>query len=243
MVENLKALPIGKNKYIYVSPHHTFGTDAVILADFASRYNFKSAIDLGTGCGIIGMLFLRDNPDIKVYGVDISYEAYLAAEKSVKDFSYPGFIPVNSDLNVLKGKVPFGCHDLVVCNPPYKSAAGGIKNSDPVIKTARHETKCSLEDIIRVSSKLLKTSGKLCVCQRPERLGELITLMSKYKTEPKRLRIVCKKQGEEPWLVLVSGTRCAKPGMRIDPPLFVYNNGELSPEMLEIYGPYKEEFL
>ncbi len=243
MVENLKALPIGKNKYIYVSPHHTFGTDAVILADFASRYNFKSAVDLGTGCGIIGMLLLRDNPDIKVYGVDISYEAYLAAEKSVKDFSYPGFIPVNSDLNVLKGKVPFGCHDLVVCNPPYKSAAGGIKNSDPVIKTARHETKCSLEDIIRVSSKLLKTSGKLCVCQRPERLGELITLMSKYKTEPKRLRIVCKKQGEEPWLVLVSGTRCAKPGMRIDPPLFVYNNAELSPEMLEIYGPYKEEFL
>lgn len=243
MVENLKALPIGKNKYIYVSPHHTFGTDAVILADFASRYNFKSAVDLGTGCGIIGMLLLRDNPDIKVYGVDISYEAYLAAEKSVKDFSYPGFIPVNSDLNVLKGKVPFGCHDLVVCNPPYKSAAGGIKNSDPITETARHETKCSLEDIIRVSSKLLKTSGKLCVCQRPERLGELITLMSKYKTEPKRLRIVCKKQGEEPWLVLVSGTRCAKPGMRIDPPLFVYKDGELSTEMLEIYGPYKEEFL
>lgn len=243
MVEDLKALPIGKNKYIYVSPHHSFGTDAVILADFASKYKARSAVDLGTGCGIIGMLLLRDNPDISVFGVDISPEATAAAKTTVKDFGFENFIPVNSDLSELKGKVPFGCHDLVVCNPPYKSPNGGIKNSDPLTKAARHETECTLKDIIKVSAKLLKTSGKLCICHRPERLSELMCLMSENKIEPKRLRIVCKEAGEEPWLVLVAGSRCAKPGLRIDPPLFVYQSGDYSEEMLRIYGPYKEEHL
>ena len=78
------------------------------------------------------------------------------------------------------------------------------------------------------------------MCHRPERLAELLRLMSENKIEPKRLRIVCKSNGCEPWLVLVTGVRCANTGLRIDPPLFVYENGKFSEEMLRIYGTYKE---
>ena len=137
----------------------------------------------------------------------------------------------------------FGCHSLVTCNPPYKATGAGIKNPDNVLSVARHEVACNLEDIIAVSAKLLKTTGRLCMCHRPERLAELMSLLRQYKIEPKRLRLVCQRKGEEPWLVLVEGRRCGNTGLRIEPNLYIEENGILSDEMVKVYGPYKEAYL
>ena len=67
--------------------------------------------------------------------------------------------------------------------------------------------------------------------------------MSRYKLEPKRMRLVCQRTGKEPWLVLIEGRKCAKTGMRIEPTLYVYEGDGFSPEMIRIYGPYKEAYL
>ena len=89
----------------------------------------------------------------------------------------------------------------------------------------------------------MQTSGRLCMCHRPERLAELMDLMREYKLEPKRLRLVCQRQGEEPWLVHIEGKKCAKTGLRISPTLYVEENGGFSPEMIKIYGAYKEAYI
>ena len=81
------------------------------------------------------------------------------------------------------------------------------------------------------------------MCHRPERLSELMTVMTNCKVEPKRLRLVCQRKGEEPWLVLVEGRRCGNTGLRIEPTLYVEENGGFSKEMIEIYGAYKEAYL
>ena len=165
------------------------------------------------------------------------------AEKTKAELQLENFTVVNSDLKDLKGKVDFGCHTLVTCNPPYKAPNAGLKNPDSVIEVARHEVACTLRDIISVGAKLLQTSGRFCICHRPERLAELMALMSEYKVEPKRLRLVCQRKGEEPWLVLLEGRRCGKTGLRIEPTLYVEENGNFSKEMIEIYGVYKEAYL
>lgn len=234
----------GKDFCINVSRHHSFGTDAVLLADFADARKNDKAIDLGTGCGIIGFLMLRDNKTKELYGVDISDEAISLCEKTVEELNLKErFIPVCSDLKCLKGKVPFGSATLVTCNPPYKALGTGIKNPDSVEAVARHEVACSLADIVEVSAKLLNTSGRLCMCLRPERLAELLAIMSKNGIEPKRLRFVAQKKGKEPWLFLVEGKKGAKTGLRVAPTLYIEQENGFSPEMLEIYGPYKESFL
>lgn len=243
MEQKLKREPLGKGFYVNVTPHHTFGTDAVVLTHFASPKRKDKLVDLGTGCGIIPLLMLRDNAINQAVGVDISIEAADLAQKTVDELEIKNFKVINSDLKELKGKVEFGCHTLVTCNPPYKAPNAGLKNPDKVESVARHEVACTLEDIIAVAAKLLQTGGRLCMCHRPERLSELICLMSKYKVEPKRLRLVCQRKGEEPWLVLVEGRRCGNKGMRIDPTLYVEEKGEFSPEMIEIYGAYKEAYL
>ena len=243
MEQKLKREPLGKGYFVNVTPHHTFGTDAVVLRDFANPKRKDRLVDLGTGCGIIPLLMLRDGAISEAIGVDISKEATDLAQKTVEELDIKNFKVINSDLNDLKGKVQFGCHTLITCNPPYKAPNAGLKNPDEVEMVARHEVACTLEDIIAVSAKLLQTSGRLCMCHRPERLAELISLMTKYRIEPKRLKLVCQRKGEEPWLVLVEGRRCGNIGLKIEPTLYVEENGEFSPQMLEIYGAYKEAYL
>ena len=221
MDQSIKQEPIGEGRYIFVSPHHTFGTDAVLLANFANPKKNDRAVDLGTGCGIIAFLMLRDDKCQTAYGVDISKEAIDLANLTKQEFGFERFVPVLSDLKDLKGKVPFGSNTLITCNPPYKASGTGIKNPDNVKSVARHEVECSLEDIIAVSSKLLQTGGRLCMCQRPERLADVMALMRKYKVEPKRLRLVCKCVGKSPWLFLIEGKRCANTALTIEPTLYV----------------------
>ncbi len=243
MEQKLKREPLGRGFYVNVSPHHTFGTDAVVLSYFANPKKRDKLVDLGTGCGIIPLLMLRDGAVQSAVGVDISREATELAEQTVKELEIKNFSVINSDLKDLKGKVDFGFHTLVTCNPPYKAPNAGLKNPDSVEMVARHEVACTLEDIVAVGAKLLQTGGRLCMCHRPERLSELMCLMTKYKVEPKRLRLVAQRKGEEPWLVLVEGRRCGNTGLRIEPTLYVEENGEFSPEMIEIYGAYKEAYL
>lgn len=243
MEQSIKKEPLGKGFYVNVTPHHTFGTDAVLLANFAKARQRDKFVDLGTGCGIIPLILLRDNKTQSAIGVDISMEACMLAKKTIDELNIEKFTVINSNLKDLKGKVQFGCHTLITCNPPYKAFNAGLKNPDKVEMVARHEIECNLEDIILVSSKLLQTSGRLCMCHRPERLSQLMCLMSKYKIEPKRLRLVCQRKGESPWLVLVEGRRCSNTGLVIEPTLYVEENGEFSKEMIEIYGAYKEAYL
>ncbi len=243
MEQKLKKEPLGKDFYLYVSAHHTFGTDAVLLSNFAAARRNDKMVDLGTGCGIIPFLMIRDGNLQSAVGVDISDEAIDLANKTKEELNLSKFTAINSNLTELKGKVEFGCHNLVTCNPPYKAPNAGLKNPDEKLKVARHEVECTLRDIIEVSAKLLQTGGRLCMCHRPERLCELMSLMSECKVEPKRLRLVCQRKGEEPWLVLVEGKRCAKTGLRIEPTLYVEEDGQFSKEMLDIYGVYKEAYL
>lgn len=239
----IKKEPLGGGFFINVSPHHTFGTDAVLLADFARAKKNDRLVDLGTGCGIIPFLMLRDGNLKSAVGVDISEEAISLAKRTSRENGTDRFTALNSDLNDLKGKVDFGCNTLVTCNPPYKAPNAGLKNPDGVFAAARHEVACTLRDIISVSARLLQTSGRLCMCQRPERLAEITDLMREFKLEPKRMRLVCKNVGKEPWLVLIEAKKCANTGLRIEPTLYVYENGEYSPEMIRIYRPYKEAYL
>lgn len=239
----MKFEPLGNGFGLWVSDNHIFGTDAILLSNFAKAKPSDKMVDLGTGCGIIPLLMLRDGMLQSAVGVDISDEATDLAQKTKEELNLEKFTVINSDLKELKGKVNFGCHTLVTCNPPYKADGAGLQNPNERHKVARHEVECSLEDIIKVSAKLLQTTGRLCMCHRPERLCELLKLMSDNKIEPKRLRLVCQRKGEEPWLVLVEGKRCAKSGMRIDPVLYIEEDGKFSDEMIKIYGKYKEEYL
>ena len=164
-----------KGAFLYVSKHHSFGTDALLLANFAEPKKKDSFIDLGTGCGIIPFVMLRDEKVQKAIGVDISEEAVSLAKRTAEERKLGDkFAVIKADIKDLPKEIGFGCHSLVTCNPPYFTEGKGLKNPDSVEATARHEIDCTLDDVLSAAFRLLNTTGRFCMCHRPERLTEIL---------------------------------------------------------------------
>lgn len=232
---------IGNNLKLIVSKQHTFGTDALLLASFASPRKNTLSCDLGTGCGIIPFYWLRDDLCEKIYAVDIQENAFSLLCRSLEINGIRKIVPVCADLRSDNLMIPRGSLDLVTMNPPYTRENSGIESAEDSAKIARHGVMCSLGDVCKTASYLLKFGGRLCMCIRPERLCELFIFMREYKIEPKRLRLVSQRDSLAPWLALVEGKLGRKPGLIVEPELHIEENGGISPEMTKIIGSYRKD--
>ena len=221
---------------ICVSDEHKFGTDAFLLADFAAPRHKDKVCDLGTGCGIVAVLMQISFAPQIIYGVDIQSQAIDQLKITVEKNSLDNIIPVCADLKVLWKDAPSENLDVVTCNPPYKAASAGIESLSEAQRIARHEIMCDINDVCRAASRLLKFGGKLCLCNRPERLADVISAMKANGIEPKELRFVSKDPESAPWLFLISGRKGGKPFMKVLPQLYINGNEGFSDELLKIYG-------
>lgn len=231
--------PLQEGIEICVSSEHKFGTDAFLLASFASPRHKDTVCDLGTGCGIIPLLMqIKFNPSV-IYGVDIQRQAIEQFKETIEKNNLERLIPIQADLKELWANCPKGSFDLVTCNPPYKAANAGIESMGEARKIARHEIMCDINDVCKAASRLLKFGGRLCLCNRPERLADVICAMRANKIEPKALRFVSKTAADQSWLFLIEGKLGSNPFMRVLPPLIVKDGDGFSRELLEIYGGNK----
>lgn len=202
-----------------------FGVDAVLLADFSS-YGIKKqskVMDLCSGNGIIPIILTHKTIDTKIVGLEIQEDVAEMASRSVR-------------LNNLNDRMRIVCGDLknagelfgkssfnnITCNPPYKEYGGGLVSRHSSSAIARHEIMCNLEDIIHVSAELLVPQGKLAMVHRPERLIDIVTLMRKYKIEPKRLRFVHPSPNKTATMILIEGAYGGNPKLFLEPPLYIY---------------------
>lgn len=238
--ERVDDLQLGGLSIIQNPEWFCFGVDAVLLADFAKK-SIKSkstVLDLCTGNGIVPLLLAEKSLASHITGVEIQAPVAEMANRSVlmNDLTEKISI-IQDDLNNSIEKFGKCSFDNITCNPPYKEATGGLKNSADTVTIARHEVFCTLEDIIRVSSQLLKPYGKLTMIHRPERLVEIICLMREARIEPKRLRFVHPSPNKTANMILIEGAKYGNPKLFLEPPLYVYgNDGNYSAEIDEIYG-------
>ena len=229
----------GKLK-ICTSNEHKFGTDAFLLSDFAQVKRKDRCVDLGTGCGIIPLLWFREMEDAPqvAYGVDIQPQAIQQMKLTVEACDLQErLIPVEGDLKDLSPQLPADSFTLVTCNPPYKATNTGILNEADAHTIARHEILCNINDVCRAAARLLKFGGRLCICQRPERLLDTLGAMRNNKIEPKRLRFVQKKGDTAPWLFLVEGKKGSAPYMKVEAPFLIQakDSDENSDELRRVY--------
>lgn len=233
---------LGSGVSVVVSDEHSFGTDAVLLADFASPKRKENACDFGTGCGIIPMLWYRNQQAKHIWGIELQKQGYeQSVESSVLSKAEDKVTFLNINLKNVKDVFDHASMDVVTMNPPYKAADSGIKSTSTPEMIARHEVECNLTDIVQAAAYLLNFGGRLCLCNRPERLSDTLYAMKQFGIEPKRLRFVVKRPDTRPWLFLVEGKKGSKPYLNVDPMLIMYGDGgELSDEVIDIYGEYKE---
>ena len=226
--------------FVCASKNHIFGTDAFLLADFSAYRKKDKVCDLGTGCGIIPLIMQKKMPPEIIYAVDIQEDAVEQLKMGMDKSEIRNIIPVHADLKELWKNAPVGQLDLVTCNPPYKAANAGIESSLTAQKIARHEVLCNINDVCHAGERLLKFGGRLCICNRPERLSDVIYAMKKNNIEPKRLRFVSKNADEAPWLFLIEGKKGSKPFMKVEPQMYIRTDTGFTDELNEIYNTGKE---
>lgn len=214
-----------------------FGIDAVLLSNFAKSASGK-VIDLCTGTGIIPILLCAKSRATHIDAMEIQPQMAEMAQRSVSYNNLDDKVAVKcADINDAFDIYGKSIYDAVTVNPPYMKIGTGLENDGDSKTIARHEVKCDLEAVIKISSGLLKPHGKMFMVHRPSRLGEIFYLMTKYKVEPKIMRLVAPSVGKEPNMVLICGIKCAKPQLTTLPTLYVYNNdGTYTEEIDEIYG-------
>ena len=214
--------------FVCTSNEHTFGTDAMLLSEFCGARRKDVVCELGTGCGIIAeQLCVTDNPK-KIYAVDVQVQAIEQLKLGIEKSGITNIVPILADLKDISTavgkKMPIQLDeqvDLVVCNPPYKRAGHGIISGSEADKIARHETLCTIYDICKTAARILKFGGRLCLCNRPERLCDVMDAMRKNGIEHKRLKFVSKRPDTAPWLFLIEGKYGGSPFLNVEPQLYI----------------------
>ena len=129
----MRVEPLGNGVEVCVSDRHHFSTDTILLADFARVKNGESIVELGTGCGTIPLLMIRDHSPKEIYAIEIQDDAVDLLEQSIARNLENGvknasrILPLRGDLRMIRCLLPAGRFDLVVCNPPYKLSGSGIE--------------------------------------------------------------------------------------------------------------------
>ena len=214
---------LGNGIVVCTDREHKVGTDALLLSSFAGVKRTETACDLGCGCGIIPLSwFAGSSAPKKAFGLELQIRAFELARLSAERSNISEQLCIlQGDIRDLPAELPKGSFDLVTCNPPYKTVGAGVISAKESGQIARHETTCTLDDVCAAAARLLRFGGRLCICQLPERLPDIIERMRAHRIEPKRLRFVHKNAESAPWLVLAEGKLGSKPFLQIGPPLLL----------------------
>ena len=242
-MEHWEALCPGGYRFVYDDVLFRPGTDTFLLSSLPRLKPGLRVMDLGCGTGLLGLLLLQRQPGLAVTGIDIQPAAIRLAEKASTENGLTDRLSFQAaDLRNVKALFSTGSFDLAVCNPPYYPSASGALSGDGARRTARSEVDCTLEDICRAASYLLRWGGGLCLVHKPERLTDLLCALREHGLEPKRLRFVCKTAGSAPSLVLAEARRGGRPGLAIEKPLILQTaDGAPTPEVDAIYFRQQEE--
>lgn len=254
--EVIDDLEINGFKIIQDKSGFCFGIDSVLLSNFAKEMKAGTeCVDLGTGTGILSILLCAKTKLLRIIGIEIQEEvADMARRTSILNHLEEQFQVLNIDIkNIISKENKYhnilkrNSFDYVITNPPYKKLNTGKVNENEKRLISRHEITANLEDFIRTANYLLKDKGSLYMVHRPERLVDIISALRNERLEPKEMTFVYPQEDKEPNLVLIKAIKNARPFLKINKPLVVYDkNGNYTQEVLKIYGKdikWKENYI
>ena len=203
-------------------------TDSMVLADFVRLPKNARVLDLGSGCGTLGLLLCARDAGCTVTGVELEEAAHAAALENIRRNGLEGRL--SSICADLRSMPPDSFH-VCVSNPPYFS--GGERHSRT--PTARSEDTCTPAELFAAAARSLRFGGDFFLVHKPERLAELCFEASSAGLEPKRLRLVRHRPGAPISLILLSCRRGGKPGLQIDELTLYHPDGTPTDDCRRIY--------
>lgn len=214
---------------------YRFSVDAVLLYSFVNLKKVERIVDLGAGSGVVGLLLAKKYPDANVTLVELQENLYRLSRKNIKLNGLENRMDaLKDDIRTLKWGA--GGFELAVSNPPFRKPLTGRLSTDKERAVARHELKLTLGELLETGARLLKNRGRFSLIYHPLRLNELLLGLKAVGLEPKRMRFVHGKRKSEARMVLMDAVKNGRAGLKVERPLFVYNeDGSYTDELLEIF--------
>ena len=215
-------------------PDGTFplSTDSVVLAHFVRLPKNARVLDLGSGCGTLGLMLCASDPGCTVTGVELSQAGHEAALANIRRNALEGRLEsVCADLRSLPQDFLAERFHCVVSNPPYFSG-GPASQATPL---ARRDDYCSPEDLFSCASKALRYGGDFYLVHKPEKLAQLITCAAAFHLEAKQLTLVRHKEGSGVSMILLQFKKGGKPGLRLHEQSLFDSQGNPTDYYREVY--------
>lgn len=219
---------------------YRFSMDPVLLSAFVdlNKNTPKHIADLGSGTGIAGLLLARRLPKARITLVELQSELHKLALENIEANGLSSRVnALNLDIRQMRGEL--AGLDAVVANPPFRRPGTGriSARGDGQSGLARHETELPLDELCFAAARALKGRGRFYIVYLPERLLRLTDALREARLEPKRLRFVHGRQGLEARILMMEAVRDGKPGLKVEPPLYIYadESDEYTEEVASIY--------
>lgn len=207
-------------------------TDSMALAHFARLGKNARVLDLGSGCGTLGLMLCAKDSACYVTGVELSAQAHAMALANIRRNGLEHRMEsICADLKTIPHSFPQGSFSVTVSNPPYFTQ-GALRSGQ---ETARHEIQCSLEDVFAAAGWATKYGGDFYMVHKVSRLSELLAAGSRYGMECKRLCLLRHSPQTLPDVVLLAFRKGGKPGLTLEEICLRDANGAFSQAYRDIY--------
>ena len=231
---------LNKNlKIIQRSDYFNFSIDSLLISEFVNiQKNTKKILDLGTGNAAIP-LFLSKKTSARIYGIEIQEISYNLALKNINinNLNDQIYIIYDNMKNYLK-YFNKGFFDIIISNPPFFKINENVNflNNLEQLSIARHEVEIDLDELIKISSELVKDRGYFYLVHRADRLSEILNILQKYKFEAKKIKFCYTTKYKNAKILLIEAIKNGKSGLTILPPLIINKeNGEYTDEVLKMF--------
>ena len=216
---------------------YCFTSDAVLLAGLVRAGKNDVVVDFGCGNGVVALLVAGKTTAKSVVGIEMQEGAYKLAVRNVQLNAMQDRVRlVNDDIANADKVLGKESVSVVVCNPPYFEKNSGQKRVSESVALSRHESTCSLDDIVAKASEVLKYGGKLWMIHKCERMAEVLTSMSNHNVEPKKVTLIYPKANKIPDTFVVEGKKSSAPGMKIDSIVVYDQEGNMTEQAKRLYN-------
>ena len=218
-----------------------YNLDSILLAEFVElKSNKKNILDIGAGTGAISLV-LSTKTNQNIDAIEIQKELSDLFTKTIKYNKLEDQISLyNEDIkeSVLLNRNNY--YDIIVCNPPYFKNG---KFSPKLAKSiARHEEFLNINDIAKVSKKLLNNNGSLYIVYNSERLIEALEILKSSNLIPKRLKFIHTNLNKSATIFLLECVKNGNDGLKIEHPFILYNkDGEKTDKYTTLIETKEEE--
>lgn len=225
------------------SKGYRFSIDSVLLAHFCLHWKKAEILDMGCGCGILGLILLYRIADniTSIEGLEYQHSLAKLARLNIKENGFEHcFNIIEGDYSNISCLYKSERFSHIICNPPFYKPGSGRTSSNEEAKYARHQKQSTLLDIAAGISYVLKNKGTAALIYPADRLAELISQLIGKKLQPKRLRFIYSyPEAKEANIVLIECVKNGGEGMKVLSPLYIYSSkkGSYTEEVENMYLP------